>query len=80
MCKTPNNAYKEIRYTIAFKLCTALHNSRNVLNKINTNFTYWGTCLKCNELGHFAKEYKNTPSNTKQFDNTMHEQTMMNTF
>ena len=53
---------------------------RNVLNKTSKNLTYWGTCWRCNEFGHLAKEYQNIPSNTNQFGNNMQEQTMINTF
>ena len=46
----------------------------------NKNYTYVGTCWKCSEFGHLAKECKNITSNANQFDNNTQGQTMINSF
>ena len=53
---------------------------KNVLNKTNKNYIYWGTCWKCSEFSHLAKEFNNIPSNANLFDNTIQDQTMINSF
>ena len=48
--------------------------SRNALNKTSKTYIYWGTCGKDNKFGYLAKECKNIPSSTNQFDNNTPEQ------
>ena len=52
---------------------------KGILNKTNKNYTYLGTCWKC-EFGHLAKECKNIPLNSNLFDNTIQDQSMINSF
>ena len=54
--------------------------SNNANNKASKNYTYIGTCWKCNEFSYLAKECKNITSNTSQSDHTTHKQTMINTY
>ena len=42
-------------------------------------YTYLGTCWKCNEDGHLAKECKNIISNTSRSGHIIQEQTITNT-
>ena len=42
--------------------------SKKAINKTSKNYTYLGTCWKCNELGHLAKECKIIIPNTSQSD------------
>ena len=52
--------------------------NKNTTNKANRNYTYLGTCWKCNEFGHLANKCKSNPSDTKL--NDQQEQTMINTY
>ena len=54
--------------------------NKNATNKTNKTYTYLGTCWKCNEFGHLAKECKNSPSDINHTDHIIQEQTMMDTY
>ena len=54
--------------------------SKGKLNKTHKNYTDWGTCWKCGEFGHLAKECKIIPMTSNQFDITVQDQTMINYF
>ena len=52
--------------------------NKSAIIKICKSYTYLGTCWKCNEFGHLAKECKIITSNTNQSDHPTQEQVMTN--
>ena len=66
--------------------CTKTYNNnyklanKNATNKPNKTHTYLGTCWKCNEFSHVAKDCKNNPSDTKLTNDLTQGQMMINTY
>ena len=48
--------------------------SKGILNETYKKCMYWDTCLKCDEFGHLAKEYKTTSQTANQFENIIQDQ------